>query len=176
MVGGMSTLELAALIAGYALAVARLLNAGKLLWSWLPTKLQPLLPALVTVLPLLAAQLGAVTTKLDLVESLVLALGALTTAIRGEHPVPPLAIVMLIGGLACASGCAGWKPIARTVDSIAGDLCTQFFAEQKPALSLEDVAEQFCNTREDLKPWIDSVLAAKASAGRAALAGPGGAP
>lgn len=107
MLGCMSTLELAALLAGYALALARLLNAAKLLWSWLPVKLQPLLPALVTVLPLLASQLGAAETKLALSEALLLALGALTTAVRGQHPVPPpLLVLLFLAFTGMVSGCS----------------------------------------------------------------------
>jgi hypothetical protein len=167
----MSFLEFVALLAAYALATARLLNAAKPLWSWVPTKLQPLLPALLSVLPTLAAQLGMVHTKLDLTETLVVALGALMTAVRGQHPVPPALLVLAFLGFTNLTACAGWKPIARTVDGAAEALCAQFFAEQKPGLSLEDAAKQFCATEADLKPWIDEVLAAKQAAGRAALAG-----
>jgi hypothetical protein len=44
---------------------------------------QPLLPALLVVLPAIASQFGTVETKLDFAEAVVLALGALGTAIRG---------------------------------------------------------------------------------------------
>ncbi len=173
MLGGMSTLELAALIAGYALALARLLNAARGLWSWVPTKLPPLLPALVTVLPLLASQLGAATTKLDITESLVLALGALTTAIRGQHPVPPPALALLfVGFVISATACSSWKPVARTADGLAETMCAQFFAERKPGLTLEEAANHFCATHEELKPFIDELLAAKQRAGAQALAKP----
>lgn len=94
----MTIIELAALLAGYALALARLLNAAKPLWSWVPEKAQPLLPALITVLPVLASSLGGVETRLDLAEALLLAFGALTTAVRG---VPAQAkAVMLVLALA----------------------------------------------------------------------------
>lgn len=168
----MTTIELAALLAGYALAIARLLNAAKLLWAWVkPTWLQPALPALVTVLPLLAAQLGAAETKLDISEALLMAFGALSTAVRGERPVPPAVLaLMFFGFVSVVPACASWKPVARTADGIAETLCAQFFSEQKPGLTLEEAADQFCATHEDLKPWIDQVLAAKASAGKQALA------
>lgn len=168
----MSVLELAAMLAAYALATARLLNAAKPLWSWVPTKLQPLLPALLTVLPALGAQLGMVHTKLDLTETLIMALGALMTAVRGQHPVPgPVLALVFLGFIGVLPGCAGWKPVARTADGVAEALCAQFFAEQKPGLSLEDAAKEFCATEAELRPWIDQVLAAKQSAGKAALAG-----
>src|SRR4051812_25194450 len=102
----MTTLEIAALLAGYALALCRLLNAAKALWSWLPSKLQPLLPALITVLPMLAAQLGVAHTKLDISEALLLAFGALTTAVRGELPVPAVALVLLFLGVTSLPACA----------------------------------------------------------------------
>lgn len=66
-------------------------------------------------------------------------------------------------------GCASWKPVARTADGIAESLCAHFFGE-KQGISLEEAADQFCATREDLEPWIDQVLAAKQKAGKAALA------
>lgn len=174
MLAGMTTLEIAALLAGYALALARLLNAGRALWAWVkPTWLQPLLPALVTILPLLATQLGAADTKIAISEALLMAFGALATAVRGEKPVPPLALALLFFGfVSVVPGCAGWKPAARTADGLAETMCAQFFSEQKPGLSLEDAAAQFCATHDDLKPFIDAVLSAKASAGKAALAKP----
>jgi len=65
--------------------------------------------------------------------------------------------------------CAGWKPVARTADGIAEALCGQFFGE-KQGISIEDAARQFCTTQDDLRPWIDSVLAAKRDGGKMALA------
>lgn len=127
MLGGMSTLELAALLAGYALAMARLLNAARPLWAWVPVKLQPLLPALVTVLPLLASQLGAATTRLDMTESGILALGALMTAVRGQHPVPPVALVLLFLGF---TGLAGCSSLARVTPA---DRAAGYTAQAKAA-------------------------------------------
>jgi hypothetical protein len=82
----MTPIEIATIVAGYTLALVRLLGAARPLWSWLPEKAQPLLPALLVVLPAIASQFGTVETKLDFAEAVVLALGALGTAIRGGAP------------------------------------------------------------------------------------------
>ena len=82
----MTPIEIATIVAGYTLALVRLLGAARPLWSWLPEKAQPLLPALLVVLPAMASQFGTVETKLDFAEAVVLALGALGTAIRGGAP------------------------------------------------------------------------------------------
>lgn len=82
----MSVLELAAIIAGYALAAMRVMNAARWSWAFLPPVAQVLLPAIVTALPALASALGGVETKLDIVEAIVVFLGALGTAWRGSLP------------------------------------------------------------------------------------------
>ncbi len=79
----MSPIEIATLIAGYSLALCRLLGAAKPLWAWLPAKAQPFLPALIVVLPAIASQFELVQTKLDFAEAFVVALGAIGTALRG---------------------------------------------------------------------------------------------
>lgn len=88
----------------------------------------------------------------------------------------PLVVLLLVCSLPALHGCASWKPIARTADGVAETLCAQFFAEQKPGLSLEDAAKEFCATEADLRPWIDQVLAAKQTAGTQALARSGASP
>jgi hypothetical protein len=80
----MTPIEIATIVAGYTLALLRLLGAARPLWSWLPEKAQPILPALLVVLPVIASQFGTVQTKLDFMEAIVLALGALGTAVRGS--------------------------------------------------------------------------------------------
>lgn len=79
----MTPIEIATLVAAYSLALARLLGAGRPLYGWLPEKVQPVVPALVAVLPSIAGQFGLVQTKLDFAEAVVIALGALGTAVRG---------------------------------------------------------------------------------------------
>ena len=86
-----------------------------------------------------------------------------------KPPSGGVAVGVIAIALFALTACASWKPIARTADGIAEALCAQFFSE-KQGLSFEDAARGFCSTRDQLEPWIDGVLATKASAGRAALA------
>lgn len=66
-------------------------------------------------------------------------------------------------------GCSSWKPVARTGNDVARVLCGEFFGE-KQGISFEDAAKKFCETRDDLAPWIDAVLAAKREAAPKAAA------
>jgi hypothetical protein len=84
----MTPIEIATLVAAYALALARLLGAARPLYAWLPEKAQPFLPALIAVLPMIASRFELVQTKLDFAEAIVAALGALGTALRGGEPEP----------------------------------------------------------------------------------------
>lgn len=65
-------------------------------------------------------------------------------------------------------GCAEAKPYLRTADDVASSLCAIFFSEQQ-GLSVEEAAAKFCQTKDQLQPWIDEVLAAKRQAGIQAL-------
>lgn len=79
---------------------------------------------------------------------------------------PPLPLLVLTLALLLLPGCAFWssaKPVVRTINDIARDLCTAHFGE-KSKLSAEEVAREFCETRDDLAPWVDSLLAAKQGA------------
>lgn len=88
---------------------------------------------------------------------------------RPGPPFPPAAALLLLAFVAHSQACAIWKPVARTADGIAEALCGQFFGE-KQGISIEEAAKQFCATQDDLRPWIDQVLAAKRDAGKVALA------
>lgn len=85
----MTPIEIATLVAAYSLALARLLGAARPLYSWLPEKVQPVVPAVLAVLPAIASQFGLVATKLDFAEAVVIALGALGTALRGATQPEP---------------------------------------------------------------------------------------
>lgn len=65
----------------------------------------------------------------------------------------------LAGATACA-GTGGAKPVIRSVDAIAQELCSRFFAEKR-GISVEDAAKAACKAREDYAPWIDPILAAQ---------------
>lgn len=58
------------------------------------------------------------------------------------------------------SGCAGWKPVVRTLDDIARIHCANYFAKVQ-GVSLEDAFEAYCRTREAWAPWIDPVIRAQ---------------
>jgi hypothetical protein len=80
-------------------------------------------------------------------------------------PLPPGFVLVLALGL--LQSCSNWKPAARTVNDVARELCSLFFAERQ-SISLEEAAKTACETREQLDPWIEQVLAAKQAAGAAA--------
>lgn len=89
---------------------------------------------------------------------------------QDDEPTPPSlpgaamrAVTLLVALALLLPGCAGWKPVIRGVNEIAKDLCVAHFGA-KSKLSLEDVAKQFCETRDDLAPWLDAILSAKREA------------
>ncbi len=86
MTDSLSIIQLAAIVAGYALAVSRLMDAARPLWNWAPPWLQVALPAIVTALPDFAAALGLVKTPVDFAQTIVIALGTILTAMRGALP------------------------------------------------------------------------------------------
>lgn len=88
--------------------------------------------------------------------------------VKSTRKLPPLVVLgLLCFVIALLPGCANWKPTARTVNDVARDLCSLFFAE-KQGISVEQAAELACDTREKLDPWLEQVLAAKQAAGAAA--------
>ena len=82
----MEATEIAFVIAGYALALRRLLGASKTLLWILPDKFQPWVAGLLVVIPELLTQLQGVGTKIDLAETLVMAVGAFFTAVHRKEP------------------------------------------------------------------------------------------
>lgn len=79
-------LKYAAIVAGYLLALARLNDKARPFWQFLPTWAQPVLPALVVILPDLANGLQKGVSVEDVLGSLVTAGGALMIALRGAVP------------------------------------------------------------------------------------------
>lgn len=103
----MSTIELAAIVAGALMAIARLARVAAPLWKYGPPWVQTLLTTLPLLLTQIAGQLGAVATELDLASVLLFAGLTITAAVgdarRGVH----FAGVLLLAGLAgSSSGCA----------------------------------------------------------------------
>ncbi len=85
----MNTLEVlhySALAAGYALALARLTDTARPLWNFLPVKLQPVMPALLVVLPDLAAGLQHSMSAQDVANSVLASAGAFMISMRGALP------------------------------------------------------------------------------------------
>lgn len=66
--------------------------------------------------------------------------------------------------------CADVKPVARTVNDVARDLCAMFFSERQ-GISFDDAARGICATREVLDPFIREALRAQQIAGAAATPG-----
>jgi hypothetical protein len=71
----------------------------------------------------------------------------------------------LVAVLALLTGCAEIKPLARTAVEAARHACAAY-AEQT-GVSFEDV----CKTEEQLRPFIDALLAAQQAAAAQAAAG-----
>ncbi len=82
----MSPLQISALIIAYLLAFARLFDAMRWAWCWIPTKLQPLAPALLAAIPAIVEAFRGVTDRMQLTIAIMGALGTLTTAMRGALP------------------------------------------------------------------------------------------
>lgn len=70
------------------------------------------------------------------------------------------ALTLVLGHV---TSCSSAKPIARTVNDVARDLCAIFFSE-KQGISFEDAAREACSKREVLDPFIREVLKAKQAA------------
>jgi len=81
-----------------------------------------------------------------------------TTARPSSHLIAALPIIV---SLAALTGCPTLKPILKTVNDIAYDLCVAERSKAAPQLSPEDIGRAFCATEEALKPFIDALLTAK---------------
>ncbi len=62
--------------------------------------------------------------------------------------------------LALCASCAEARPIIKSVNDVARDLCAVFYS-QRQAVSFDDAARSFCATERQLAPWIDEVLSAE---------------
>jgi hypothetical protein len=68
----------------------------------------------------------------------------------------PLLLIPLI-----VQGC--WmKPIIKSANDLAYDLCIAENAKGKVGISAEDIGKAFCATEIALKPFLDAILSAKA--------------
>lgn len=73
-----------------------------------------------------------------------------------KPPVLPL-LCGLVVMFVLTAGCAALKPIARTADDIAHQLCALHYAEAE-GLSLEEAGTKFCQTEAAIRPWLELVL------------------
>ena len=64
--------------------------------------------------------------------------------------------------LAVVPACSGVKPIFKTINDLAYDLCVAENAKNAVGLSADDVGKAFCSTETALKPFLDAILSAKA--------------
>jgi hypothetical protein len=135
----MSTIELAALIAGFLMAAARLARVAAPLWNYGPTWVQPLLATLPLLLTELGGKLGAVHTKLDFAEVAIVGVLTLVAAVRGAvGKAAPLAALLLCVG---ASGCSVF---AKAPDTAAADA----YQAAKAACALYELAPAERHTAE----------------------------
>ncbi len=122
----MSAFEIAMIVAGYCLALARLLNVAKPVWDRAPRWAQPLLPALPVVLTQLAGALGAASSRLDLADAALVAIVTITTAMRGTKSASVTVSVLAIClGALSASACAHPPSPAQTYQA-ALDACNLY--------------------------------------------------
>ncbi len=54
------------------------------------------------------------------------------------------------------------RAAVRSASDLAADLCRDYYAE-RVGISWEDAGRKFCETHEDLKPFIDLLLSQKAT-------------
>jgi len=81
------------------------------------------------------------------------------------QPKHAMTLAFSIGMMFLLTGCATFKPLARTALEAARHACAAY-AEQT-GVTFEDV----CDTEEKLRPFIDSILAGHAAASAQAAAG-----
>lgn len=81
----MNSIELAASVAGGAMATARLLHKSRPFWALGPPWVQALLPALPLALAQIAGSFALVKTQFDLSEAVLIALLTVGTAVRGTQ-------------------------------------------------------------------------------------------
>ncbi len=65
------------------------------------------------------------------------------------------------------TGCAAARQEAKTIDNAAIILCDLFFAEQRPAMSVQDIEKAFCATATDIAPFLSSARVAVRAGGAA---------
>lgn len=65
--------------------------------------------------------------------------------------------------------CAAVKPVARTINDAASIACEVAFGEEELPQGMS--LKEFCDIHENVQPFVDQILAAKAGV-KAGMAGP----
>lgn len=71
----------------------------------------------------------------------------------------PLAFGICMAAL--SASCLPGRVVARTASDVAADLCRDYYAE-RVGLSWEEAGKRFCETHDDIKPFLDVLLSQKA--------------
>lgn len=81
-----------------------------------------------------------------------------------KDPITPAALLFVCGLSFGVQGCGvGAKPVLKTIADIAHVLCVNFFSEQKPGASAEKIAQEYCASEEQVRPFVEELLKAKQS-------------
>lgn len=132
--------------------------------------------------PNIAAAFGVDVSSVAWVISVANAIGAGITYVTahflaGRKPTdkatlfPPGGPLMLIVGIAAfLTACAAIKPVVRTMNDIAEDLCHTTFAAHPESMPAGISVEDLCHARDVIDPFLRQVLAAQREALPAATA------
>lgn len=60
-----------------------------------------------------------------------------------------------------AATCSDAKPVVQKAFDVARSLCVLLTSDQKPGVSAQEIAETFCKTEAQVRPYLDVVLKAQ---------------
>jgi hypothetical protein len=144
----MSTIELAAVLAGAVMAIARLARVAAPLWKYGPPWVQALIPLLPLMLTQIGDMLGAVKTTLDLSSVLLFAVLTIAAAVgdaRRAASGSALALLLFAGVGLSASGCAFFEKAAKAAPETAA---RDAYKAAKAACALYELAPAERHTDE----------------------------
>lgn len=73
-----------------------------------------------------------------------------------------LTLLFVCGGIGLG-GCSVVKPVVKTVDDVAKDLCAIHYGEEF-GVSFDEAARKYCELRKDWAPFIDPLVRARLEA------------
>jgi hypothetical protein len=149
----MSTIELAAVLAGAVMALARLFRVAAPLWKYGPPWVQALVPIAPLMLTQIGDMLGAVHTTLDLASVLLFAVLTIAAAVgdaRKGAGAAAAALLVFIGlsTTACSGAREALTPDVSARDSYRSALTACELYEHSPAAARTPEADKAC---EELK-------------------------